>query len=82
MPVQRTEKKTWTNQSASATPRDVISTSFKASLEGIDEDTDESQKTLLESNPYRNYRLKTGFHRGKTIKQVNDDGGEGLGYLG
>ncbi|KAF2831487.1 hypothetical protein CC86DRAFT_342330 [Ophiobolus disseminans] len=49
-------------------------------LEGIDEDVDEAQRTLIEENPYHRYQLKTGKHRGHTLKHVNDV--QDLGYLG
>ncbi|CAA9964437.1 hypothetical protein CFE70_010513 [Pyrenophora teres f. teres 0-1] len=45
---------------------------FVPANETLDGETNEEYRTRAESDPYTHYILKTGKHRGKTIKQVHE----------
>jgi hypothetical protein len=51
--------------------------SFIPSQESLDGEVDEEDRTRAESDPYTHYMLKTGKHRGKTRKQIHDEGDPG-----
>jgi hypothetical protein len=68
MPPQRNPKKTWGRPTGQAAQQNC----FDPTQERIDEDVDEAQRTVIESDPYEQYHLKTGKHRGHTLKQLHD----------
>jgi hypothetical protein len=69
MPAFRSPKKTW-GQSAAPYKRN----GFIASQESLDEGVDEEYRSRAERDPYTHYVLKTGKQKGKTLKQIHEEG--------
>ncbi|KAI4701383.1 hypothetical protein J4E81_003123 [Alternaria sp. BMP 2799] len=74
MPPYRTPKKAWGNSS------NPNKNSFVPAKETLDNEANEEYRNRAVNDPYTHYILKTGKHRGKTLKQVHEEG-RNEGYL-